>query len=74
MGGRETRPGACTWVGGDTSTRHGCRADAISSGNKLDGLLTVSHGGNCGTTANVDGTAVKGHDPNETRYVAMGSN
>ena len=71
--GRQTRPRARTWTGGDAPTRDGGRADEVSAGEKLYAFFTASHGGNCGTTASVDGTSTEWNEPNEKRGVAADS-
>ena len=40
--GRQTRPRARAWTGGDAPTRDGGRADEVSAGNKLD-AFSVPH-------------------------------
>ena len=63
--GRQTRPRARAWTGGDAPTRDGGRADEVSAGDKLDAFVTASHGGICGTAASVDGTSTEGNEPVE---------
>ena len=72
--GRQTRPRARAWTGENAPTRDGGRADEVSAGDELDAFVTASHGGNCDTAANVDGTSTEGNEPNENRGVAAGSN
>ena len=72
--GRQTRPRARAWTGRDAPTRDGGRADEICAVDELDALVTASHGGSCGTAANVDGTSTEGNKSNEKSSVAAGSN
>ena len=73
-GGRQRRPRARAWTGGDAPTRDGGRADEVSVGGELDAFVTALHGGNCGTAASVDGTLTEGNESNERSGVAVGSN
>ena len=72
--GRQTRPRARAWIGGDAPTSDGGRAGEIFEGDELDAFVTASHGGNCVTAASVDETSTEGNERNEKRGVAAGSN
>ena len=72
--GRQTRPRARTWHGGDAPTRDSGRADEVFAGDELDTFVTASHGGSCGTAASVDGASTEGNESNEKSGVAAGSN
>ena len=72
--GRQTRPRARAWTGGNAPTRDGGRADEVSAGDELDAFVTASHGGSCGTAAIVDGASTEGNESNEKSGVAAGSN
>ena len=72
--GRQTRPRARAWTGGNLPTRDGGQADEVSAGNDLDAFVTASYGGSCGNPVSVDGTSTEGNEPNENRGVAAGAN
>ena len=44
--GRQTRPRARAWTGGDAPIRNGGRADKVSAGDVSNALVIASHGGN----------------------------